>query len=122
MSKRETLEQLFEQPLDLPDNDALAAQVMHEVARVGRRRKAMLFGSALAGTGIAASVVAGANVVPGILSGALPAFASAFGRVAGSFSAFIEYEPLAGHFGLWMLAAASLVAMGLAAARFIHEP
>jgi hypothetical protein len=116
------LDDLFRQPLALPDNEAMTARIMREVARVERRRKALLFCSGLVGTGIAAGVVLGANVLPGIWAGTVPALASFFGRVSGTLGQFIAYEPLPGNFGLWALAAASLVAMGLGAARVIRDP
>src|SRR5688572_19687153 len=114
MSKPNPLDEFFQRPFDLPDNDAITAQIMREVARVARQRKVLLVGSGVAGTGVALGIVLWANV--------LPTLASSVGNVGAAIERYFALEPLPASFGLWMLAAASLVAMGLAAALFSHEP
>ena len=121
MSDPNSLDEMFQQPLDLPGNDEMTTQIMREVARVERRRRVMLVGSGLAGTGVALGIVLGANVLPAVSSDTLPMLASCFGRLATVLGQIVAFEPLTEGAGLWMLAAASLVAMGLAAARFRHE-
>lgn len=122
MSNPSSLDELFQQPLDLADNDAMTAQIMREVAKVERRRKVLLVGSGLAGTGVALGVVLGANVLPAISSGVLPALASCVEALTTTLGKYAALEPLPSDFGLWVLAAASLVATGIAAARSSHEP
>jgi hypothetical protein len=122
MSNPNSLDELFQRPLDLPDSDAMTAEIMRQVAHVERRRKALLGVSGLAGTGVAAGIVYWANVLPAISSGVLPTLGEYFGRVGTELAGYVAIEPLSSSFALGVLAAASLVAMGLAAARFIHEP
>lgn len=121
MSHPNSLDALFQQPLHLPDNDAVTAHILREVAKVERRRRAMLVGSGLAGLGVALGVVLGANVLPAISSGVLPTLASCVGRISAVLGHYAALEPMPPGFGIWVLAAASLVAMGLAAARLRHE-
>jgi small basic protein len=121
MSNSNFLDELFQRPLDLPGNDAMTAHIMREVARVERRRKALLVGSGLAGTGIAVGIVLWANVLPAISVGVLPALESCFGTVGTMIGRFMAGEPLLGGFAVWALTAASLVAMGVAAGRVGRE-
>lgn len=118
MSEPDVLDELFQRPLDLPDNDAVSAQIVRQVAQVQRRRKVLLIGSGLAGTAVAASVVLWASALPGSSSGVLPTLVSSFARAGAVLGRFMALELLpVGTLGLWALAASSLVAMGLAAAR-----
>jgi hypothetical protein len=121
MSKPDSFDELFQRPLDLPDNEAMAARIMQQVVRVERRRKALLVGSGLAGTGVAAGIVLWANVLPAISFGVWPTMVSSLARVGTRLGHFVALEPLPAGFGVWALAVASLVAMGVAAARFSRE-